>query len=258
MKLIGYIKIDFDLYFAIPVYTDNDKFYFHELDHHFIIQEFHHIEYIDNVYVDKKISQHYEKNDVGPLILIHKRRAVAGVANLIVYQILEFNQRLKSDLIKDELASISDQLNIDLEFKIAVENIKLISQILRERNSDEQVNSEGGVLVADEDLVEFKLDYDKLRFAVLILRSINHKLRMKIIQVIDNLGYDITFAGLCTIIKLEKDTLSAHLAILVRSQILAVNKKGRFNLYQIDYEMIRRVIVVIELLAENTDHNILR
>ena len=63
---------------------------------------------------------------------------------------------------------------------------------------------------------EIQLDYAELRKAVLVLRAVNHKLRQKMVDLLEENG-KMTVTEIYIKLRLEQSVASQHLAILRRS-----------------------------------------
>ncbi len=84
---------------------------------------------------------------------------------------------------------------------------------------------------------EIKIDYQELKIAANVLRSLAHPLRMKIIKFIDKNG-SINVNKIYKVLKLEQSITSQHLRILRNSRIVVSKKKGKFVFYSLNYKRI--------------------
>ena len=92
------------------------------------------------------------------------------------------------------------------------------------------------------------LDYGELRKAVLVLRAINHKLRQRIIDMLEQ--YDsMTVTDIFIKMRLEQSVASQHLAILRRAGVLKTERQGKYIYYSIDKERMEQISGLIEALA---------
>lgn len=92
------------------------------------------------------------------------------------------------------------------------------------------------------------LDYAELRKAVLVLRAINHKLRQRIIDMLEQ--YDsMTVTDIFIKMRLEQSVASQHLAILRRAGVLKTERQGKYIYYSIDKERMEQISGLIEALA---------
>lgn len=97
---------------------------------------------------------------------------------------------------------------------------------------------------------EIDIDYDNLRSAVLVLRSINHELRKRIINLLER--YDqLTVTEIYIKLRIEQSVASQHLAILRKAGIVTSVRSGKFIYYGLDRERLAKVTKLIAGLAVN-------
>ncbi len=94
-----------------------------------------------------------------------------------------------------------------------------------------------------------KIDYNQLRKAVLVLRSVNHKLRQNIIQLLDE-HKRLTVTEIYVKLRLEQSVASQHLAILRRSGVVNTERDGKFIYYALNHERIEEIGKLVEELAK--------
>lgn len=100
-----------------------------------------------------------------------------------------------------------------------------------------------------EGYVPISLDYHAVKKASLILRSVNHKLRQQIIQLINENG-QMTVTEIYVKLRLEQSVASQHLAILRRSNIVKTTREGKFIWYTVNHDRLQEVNdFVTQLLA---------
>jgi DNA-binding transcriptional ArsR family regulator len=100
-----------------------------------------------------------------------------------------------------------------------------------------------------ESNVPIPLDYHAVKKASLILRSINHKLRQQILQLINENG-QMTVTEIYVKLRLEQSVASQHLAILRRSNIVKTTREGKFIWYSVNHDRLLEVNeFVTQLLA---------
>lgn len=92
------------------------------------------------------------------------------------------------------------------------------------------------------------LDYTALRKAVLVLRAVNHKLRQRIIDLLEE-GDNMTVTDIYIKLRLEQSVASQHLAILRRSGVVVTNRQGKFIYYSLDKDRLAQISRLIEELA---------
>ncbi|MEZ4951586.1 MAG: metalloregulator ArsR/SmtB family transcription factor [Saprospiraceae bacterium] len=95
---------------------------------------------------------------------------------------------------------------------------------------------------------DVQLDYAELRKAVLVLRAVNHKLRQKMIDLLEEHG-KMTVTEIYIKLRLEQSVASQHLAILRRSGVVATERQGKFIFYAIDQERLSQISRLVEELA---------
>ena len=93
---------------------------------------------------------------------------------------------------------------------------------------------------------ELKIDLQILRKSVLVLRSVNHKLRQEIIQLIDKNG-KMTVTDLYVKLRIEQSVASQRLALLRRAGVVVTSRDGKYIYYSVDHE---RLDEISRLLSE--------
>jgi DNA-binding transcriptional ArsR family regulator len=71
-----------------------------------------------------------------------------------------------------------------------------------------------------------------LKKADIIIRSLNHKLRLQIIKLLQDKG-EMTVTEIYNKLKLEQSVASQHLAILRRAGIVDTRREGKFIYYNL-------------------------
>ncbi len=95
---------------------------------------------------------------------------------------------------------------------------------------------------------EVQLDYADLRKAVLVLRAVNHKLRQRIIDILEN-GESMTVTDIYIKLRLEQSVASQHLAILRRAGVVATDRQGKFIYYSLNKERLGQISTLVEDLT---------
>ncbi len=95
---------------------------------------------------------------------------------------------------------------------------------------------------------DIDLDYAELRKAVLVLRAINHKLRQKIIDLLEE-GKQMTVTDIYVKLRLEQSVASQHLAILRRAGVVITERQGKYIYYSLDKERLEQISKLVEELA---------
>lgn len=93
------------------------------------------------------------------------------------------------------------------------------------------------------------IDFVQLKKSSMILRALNHKLRLNIVQLIDQ-QKKLTVTEIYIKLRMEQSVASQHLAILRRANIVTTEREGKFIFYTLNYERIAEIMHFIkELLA---------
>jgi DNA-binding transcriptional ArsR family regulator len=79
------------------------------------------------------------------------------------------------------------------------------------------------------------VDYHAIKKAALILRSVNHKLRQQILELINENGR-MTVTEIYIKLRLEQSVASQHLAILRKSNIVKTTREGKFIWYSVNHD----------------------
>ena len=87
---------------------------------------------------------------------------------------------------------------------------------------------------------EIQLDYADLRKAVLVLRAVNHKLRQRIIDLLEN-NQTMTVTDIYIKLRLEQSVASQHLAILRRAGVVLTERQGKFIYYSLDKDRLNQI-----------------
>lgn len=95
---------------------------------------------------------------------------------------------------------------------------------------------------------EIQLDYAELRKAVLVLRAINHKLRQRIIDLLEE-NDKMTVTDIYIKLRLEQSVASQHLAILRRAGVVKTERQGKFIFYGLNKDRLSQISKLVEDLA---------
>lgn len=120
------------------------------------------------------------------------------------------------------------RLTVKTNFMPAIHAIKLI-------NSD--VNG------------EIKLDYNNLKKTVLVIRSVDHKLRQQIIKMLTE-SPRLTVSEIYLKLRIEQSIASQHLALLRRSGVVNTKRSGKFIYYTLNTERLKEISELIKELAK--------
>jgi DNA-binding transcriptional ArsR family regulator len=95
---------------------------------------------------------------------------------------------------------------------------------------------------------DIQLDYALLRKAVLVLRAINHKLRQRIVDLLED-NETMTVTDIYIKLRLEQSVASQHLAILRRAGVVITDRQGKYIYYSLDKERLNQISKLVEELA---------
>ncbi len=94
------------------------------------------------------------------------------------------------------------------------------------------------------------VDYVELKKAVLVLRALNHKLRQRILDLIDQ-GGRLTVSEIYVKLRIEQSVASQHLAILRRAGVVHTEREGKFIFYSLNVERMKQVSALAIQMASN-------
>lgn len=95
---------------------------------------------------------------------------------------------------------------------------------------------------------DVQLDYAELRKAVLVLRAVNHKLRQRMIDLLEE-SQRMTVTDIYIKLRLEQSVASQHLAILRKAGVVRTNRQGKYIYYSLDNERLTQISRLVEELA---------
>lgn len=95
---------------------------------------------------------------------------------------------------------------------------------------------------------DITLDYAELRKAVLVLRAINHKLRQRIVDLLEE-QEQMAVTDIYVKLRLEQSVASQHLAILRRAGVVATERQGKYIYYSLDKNRLAQISKLVEELA---------
>jgi ArsR family transcriptional regulator, virulence genes transcriptional regulator len=94
-----------------------------------------------------------------------------------------------------------------------------------------------------------KINHNDLRKAALVLRAVNHKLRQKMMDLIDQKDR-VTVTEIFNTMQLEQSVASQHLAILRKAGVVDTEREGKFIFYSINSERLSNIMNLAGQLAE--------
>ncbi len=95
---------------------------------------------------------------------------------------------------------------------------------------------------------DIQLDYAELRKAVLVLRAVNHKLRQRMIDLLEE-NEKMTVTDIYIKLRLEQSVASQHLAILRRAGVVVTDREGKFINYSLNKERLAQISRLVEELV---------
>ncbi len=95
---------------------------------------------------------------------------------------------------------------------------------------------------------DIQLDYSELRKAVLVLRAVNHKLRQRMIDLLEE-HKRMTVTDIYIKLRLEQSVASQHLAILRKAGVVDTDRQGKYIYYSLDGERLNQISRLVEELA---------
>ena len=91
-----------------------------------------------------------------------------------------------------------------------------------------------------------------LRKAGLHFRAINHRLRLKILQLLHE-NARMTVTSIHKKLRLEQSVASQQLAILRKVGLVHTEREGKWILYSVNYQRLKLLNKVAEMLNEQTE-----
>ena len=92
------------------------------------------------------------------------------------------------------------------------------------------------------------LNYSELRKAVLVLRAVNHKLRQRMIDLLEE-NKRMTVTEFYVKLRLEQSVASQHLAILRKAGVVQTERNGKFIFYSLNKNRLGHISDIVEDLA---------
>lgn len=89
-----------------------------------------------------------------------------------------------------------------------------------------------------------------IRTTARVLDSINHYLRKRILEEIEDYG-SLNVEALAGLLDVKSSLIAQHLDVLRRERIVEVNLEGKQYFYSLDYDRIGKINTVIHGLAED-------
>lgn len=99
---------------------------------------------------------------------------------------------------------------------------------------------------------EMTVDVNQLKKAALVLRAINHKLRLQILKLIHT-KQQIIVSDIYSKLRLEQSVTSQHLAILRKAGFVNTERDGKRIYYSVNYQRLQDVGALAEKLLGTTE-----
>jgi DNA-binding transcriptional ArsR family regulator len=127
-----------------------------------------------------------------------------------------------------------------MHFVWHISQLLIINIIMRDKKNETVTLKKGGK--------EILLDYADLRKAVLVLRAVNHQLRQRIIDLLEE-SEGITVTDIYIKLRLEQSVASQHLAILRRAGVVKTERNGKFIYYSLDKNRLKQISKLVSDLT---------
>jgi ArsR family transcriptional regulator len=231
MFLVGCIRPFSDFSFTIPVYQEQDEYYFHEISKSLQIIKFNIAKGVNDV-IKLQNNIFYKVNDIAPLVFYQNSdKFIFGPADSIL--------KLIGDIINGEDREFH-YLNRELIYlKSCIANsvTKKKNVLLRENDIDNDNDNDN-----EEDKIRKKYIFDsqKLHYSNELMEALAHSTRLRILKFIDENEY-INVNKIYSDIDIEQSIISQHLKKLRMSGVVSVEITGKFHIYQINYEVLEKV-----------------
>jgi len=101
-------------------------------------------------------------------------------------------------------------------------------------------------ILAKDQQLDFPLDYAGIRKTLILLRSVNHKIRQRIIEIIGQ-GKRIVVTDICNGLNLDQSAVSQHLAVLRQAGVVKTERQGKFIFYFLNKERLNLIQTMVQL-----------
>ena len=101
-------------------------------------------------------------------------------------------------------------------------------------------------ILAKEQQLDFPLDYAGIRRTLILLRSVNHKIRQRIIEIVGQ-GKRIVVTDICNELNLDQSAVSQHLAVLRQAGVVKTERQGKFIFYFLNKERLNLIQTMVQL-----------
>lgn len=95
------------------------------------------------------------------------------------------------------------------------------------------------------------INYGTIKRAALTLRSLNHTLRKKLLELIQSKG-EVNVTDIHTKLKIEQSVASQHLAIMRRAGVLITRRDGKMIYYSVNRKRVSEIVQLSQKLAQGS------
>lgn len=114
MRLAGYLKELKDNSFAIPVYTNGNKYYFHNVDENYKIINFFYAQLIEDNFIKCYLSIDFKINGFGAYVFIGKNNYINY--NILSESIYEINNYLRETTDDDKFVNVKQDVKSFIKY----------------------------------------------------------------------------------------------------------------------------------------------
>lgn len=143
MKLTGYIKAIKENCFAIPIYSDGDFYYYHNITNDFKILSFEKTKVSEGYFIQTYLSKTFDINSIGALVFVgFENFILSNSADEVIDEVIYFlNDLTKSNeylYIKKEASKIQKILSLNKISKTEIGNIDVIFENIDLNETDDK------------------------------------------------------------------------------------------------------------------------
>lgn len=104
------------------------------------------------------------------------------------------------------------------------------------------------LVVKDSKDREIVIDYKEINTAAMTIRSINHPIRKKIVELLEDVD-EMNVTDIYVKLRMEQSIVSQHLAILRSANILKTRRNGKFIFYKVNRKRLKQLSQYLAKLA---------
>lgn len=124
----------------------------------------------------------------------------------------------------------------------------MATYFLRILKTNNMRKTKADTTVQKKGVQDVPLDYGELRKAALVLRAVNHKLRQRMIDLLEE-NKQLTVTDIYIKLRLEQSVASQHLAILRKAGVVRTDRQGKYIYYSLDHERLSQISRLVEELV---------